>query len=137
VHADLDGSAGGVLDRVGQRFLDDPIGNLRGCRIDGESISRALVAHRLARRPRLLHQTFDGVETVGTVTAEHPDLGVRLVGGLDDRSQHLVRALGVARCKLPYGTGLYDDRRHAVGDDIVQFTRDPRPLVANSLVGIC
>jgi hypothetical protein len=71
--------------------------------------------------------------------AEHLDqsagLGLGLRGRLCGRFQRIRHAVPVGgRDPLP-GAGLHDHNAEAVGDDVVQFPGDPRPLVADGFAG--
>jgi len=133
----------GVLERVRQRLLDDPVrGQLDPDRelptlaLDAELDGKARLAElpdeggyvvepRLGRQ-RLVH-----------VTAEHAEqaahLCERAASALLDRLQHLARRGVRVAEHAPLGASLQDDHRDVVGDHVVQLTRDARSFLDDRL----
>ena len=143
--ADVDGRAriAGVLERVGQRLLHDPVG--RQLDPDRELPSLALDAEldgkaRLAELPdegRHVVEPRLGRQRLVRVAAEHAEqaahLGERAAPALLDRLQHLARRGVRVAEHAPLGAGLQDDHRDVVRDHVVQLTRDPRPFLDDRL----
>ena len=133
----------GVLERVGQRLLDDPV--RRQLDPDGQLAPLALDAKldRKARLPQLPDQLG---------TSSSPGCGAS-GSSASPRSMPTRRRISVSAprpiCSIvsstsrveafaspstpPLGTGLDDDHRDVVGDHVVQLARDPRPLLDDRL----
>ena len=144
--ADVDGRArvAGVLERVRQRLLHDPVGRQLDpdraaerrspsmCNSTGRPASRHLRdERRQVVEPRLRR------ERVGCVAAQHPDqaahLGQRAAADLLDRLEHLSRRPVRLVEHTALGARLHDHHRDVVRDRVVQLARDPRPLFDHRL----
>ena len=129
----------GVLERVGERLLNDAIGgDLKGCRqrtlvpVDDEfDLEPAL--SRLPDEVWQLREVGLRGEVVRLVgTAEKAEQSVQLkhclAAGVLDRTQHHHCLLRTPPHHAPCGAGLNAHDADVVGDDVVQFTRDAYPL---------
>ena len=87
------------------------------------------------------HEFADPVQAGASAGARNPaeqpgqpaDLRSGLTGGLGDRAEGRCGAVVVGAGQALPSTGLHDHDAHAVSDDVVQFSGDPRAFVADRL----
>ena len=129
-----------VLERVGQRLLDDA--EDRQLQPRGERDLRPpghLVADRQTRGAHVLQQLVELVEPglrrqprVLVVLAQDAEqaahLGQRLAAGARRGAHRVLGALRVVLDRIAGTVGQRDHHRHVVGDDVVHLARDPCPL---------
>src|SRR4051794_22857604 len=137
---DPGGRGAGVLERVGERFLHDPIGGeldagrqRLGFAVDDEVGWQAGAPQLLGER-REVGQPGLGCECgrafwlVLHDADQATHVGQRLVAGLLDDEQRLAGAAGGAVEQQPRGAALDGHNGHAVRDHVVQVAGDPGPL---------
>ena len=149
-HGTSVGRGAGVLERVGQRLLDDPVrgevdarrGSGAGVALDaqrrrGSPAARARADQRVERRQRRLRRA----------SARRPSgRAARRAGGASRASAaRPVRSIRSAassaragsRSRIaPRAAGLDDHHAHRVGDDVVHLARDPAPLLGTARAGL-
>ena len=133
----------GVLQRVRQRLLHDSIGG----ELDPERQFASLALHLeldgqpgladLRHEPRQVGQRRLRRKRLALAVSQHPDepahLRQRAPSRALNRLQHVSgRACGAVEGE-PFCARLDDDQRHVVSDRVVQFARDPRPLLDHRL----
>ena len=138
----------GVVERVGQRLLHDPVG--------GEVDAGGQLAPRRPRRaastssPALAHLLDQLAEVVeARLRRERRRARRRRAGRPAAAAARASASRPVASIELSASRAwsgslvedasaaprLHDHQRHAVGDDVVQLARDPRPLLARGGAG--
>ena len=145
-HVDLQRAAGlahldarrrgvGVLERVGERLLHDPVadrstleGSGSGPRSTDSSTARPAARTRSARASRF---SSPGASEAVRLRAgqQAAQLGQRLAAGGLDRAQRLAHLRRPAVERISRGRGLDRHHAHAVADDVVQLPRHPRLLL--------
>jgi hypothetical protein len=132
-----------VLDDVGERFLDDPVGG----EVDPGGQRSAPSAHLQVDPYARVLRTGDETVEVGEagrraelggqprspVVAQQPEqparLPQRVAAGLLDRRQHARRLIGPGGEDVVGHPRLDGDEAHAVRDDVVQLTGDAQPFL--------
>jgi hypothetical protein len=138
----------GVAQRVRQRLLDDPVGRQFDPRRQRRRIALAPHDDLEAPGPERGGEVVEAVEAglgrrgagrgraglacLRAHRAQHaPQLAHRLPARPLDRAQRLAGLVRAGVEDLVGGGRLHDDDRDAVGDDVVQFARDPGLLLAD------
>lgn len=132
----------GVLERVGQAFLDDPVGRQVDRRRERERLAIDVQLDGQAGPADLVQQGAEGVEAGlghqvdAVLVAVHggqqaAHLGQRGAPGLLDAGERIA-VLGERVGELvPDRTDLEHHHADGVGDDVVELTRDPRPFLGH------
>jgi hypothetical protein len=141
---DARGRAAGVLDRVGECLLHDPVDRELGAR--RERLPRALhrERHGQAGRARALDQLAEAVERRrrlglrGRVEDAEQDvhLGQRVGPGVADARRRVLGARGIGRQDPAGAARLHDHDADAVRDYVVHLAGDPAALVGHRLLGL-
>jgi hypothetical protein len=142
---DARGCTAGVLDDVGQRLLDDPVGRQLDARrqvahlaVDAELGRQAVRAH-LANQLGQVVQGRLRQQVRARVLAQHRHHPAHLVerAAADplDRAEHLAGVVLPVGQHPPLGAGLHHHRRHVVTDHVVQLAGDPLALADDGLAG--
>jgi hypothetical protein len=147
---DLGAGCPGVLERVGQRLLHDPVGGEVDAGGQGPRDALHDQLRRQARRPHLVEQGGElakarqrrqgrpGSLGVSQDPKGAAHLGHRLVGGGLDRGDRLPGPgrVGVGVQHQPGRPGLDPNHAKAVGHHVVQFAGDPQALLGCCLPGL-
>jgi hypothetical protein len=137
-----------VLERVGERLLDDPVDrqagrvvHAGGVAVDGQLDPHAAAAH-------LLHEGLevgDGghrrpLGAAVLVVVQHADEAAHLGEGLPasggDRAERLDRRLRALPRRVERAVRLHDDHRQAVRDHVVHLAGDPGTLGGRGDAGL-
>ena len=141
-------SAGaGVLERVGQRLLDDAVrGQVHaGWKVRRNTISRQRDIQtrpcELIDEPRDIGDARLGTEpaNLGSWSQDAQQVAQLIecfAAGLFYCLHRLHRPLRVIARHGPGGAGLHRHHAHPMGDDVVQLTRDPGSLLGHHLAGL-
>src|SRR5438034_800270 len=129
----------GVLERIREPLLDEPVGGQVDTGGKLYRLSLDLQLHREASLTRVLDQALELLE--GGLRGEHgrllgptedadhpPHLGERLAARLLDDEQGRVLLLLVGLQEPPDRGGLHGHHAHAVTDDVVELACDARPF---------
>ena len=139
-HAHLGGGLRRMLEHVGERLLDDPVGGEVEPGRQRPPLALLVQHHGQPGGTRALEQRVERAQRglrrqrrLLLVRVQHaeqpPHLGQRLAAGALDLLGRGHRAPGVALQDPPRAAGLHDHDADAVGDDVVHLARDPPALL--------
>jgi hypothetical protein len=136
----------GVLDRVRQRLLHDPVGGavdpvvqLAPLALDAQVDHQPGLAHLVDQCAEVgeapLGREFGARLLVAQDPERATDLRERALAGVLDRLERLAGARGVVVEDAARALCLQHHQHHAMSDDVVQLARDPLALLARGRAG--